>query len=203
MKDLTEFLHSGVLELYILGLASVEENQLVHQMIRRYPEIESEIDASIESLLSYSKLKVPRPRTDIKAMLMGTIDYTERLINGEAPSFPKALNAHSKIEDYAEWLNRKDLDLSQSTEEIELKIIGSEPEKTTAIVTIKTETPYEIHDKEIEKFLIVEGSCNIVTDEKIYTLVAGDYYEVPLHLGHVVKVTSKIPCKVILQRVAA
>lgn len=203
MENLKEILESGILELYVLGLTSEEENSTILKMAKLHPELNLEIDTITETLVTYARENVAAPKKDIKALLMGTIDYTERLTNGEAPSFPPELSEHSSSADYAKWLDREDLDISDSTDDIALKIIGSEAGKMTAIVMLKTETPYEIHEHEIEKFLILEGTCDIITDTKIYSLVPGDYFAVPLDLGHVVKVTSEIPCKIILQRVAA
>ena len=134
---------------------------------------------------------------------MATIDYTERLKSGESPSFPPVLNENSKIEDYHEWLSREDMIAASEFEEIYAKIIGYTPKVTSAIVWIKNMTPEEVHNDEHEKFLIVEGTCDITVGEKIHQLKAGDYFAIPLHENHQVKVTSAIPCKVILQRVAA
>jgi quercetin dioxygenase-like cupin family protein len=40
-------------------------------------------------------------------------------------------------------------------------------------------------------------------EDEVNQLVPGDYFAIPLHKKHLVKVTSSITCKVILQRVAA
>ena len=63
--------------------------------------------------------------------------------------------------------------------------------------------PEEIHTNEFERFLIVEGSCDIQIGETVHQLQAGDFLSIPLFENHFVTVTSSIPCKVILQRVAA
>jgi mannose-6-phosphate isomerase-like protein (cupin superfamily) len=60
-----------------------------------------------------------------------------------------------------------------------------------------------VHDNEFEKFLILEGSCTITIEEEAHHLVPGDYLAIPLHKSHQVTITSEIPCKIILQRVAA
>ena len=60
--------------------------------------------------------------------------------------------------------------------------------------------PQEVHDHELEKFLIVEGSCSITIEEKIHHLSAGENLTIPLHKKNHLTVTSDIPCKVILQR---
>ncbi len=203
MKNVNKYIESGILEMYVLGLTSVEENQEVEEMVTMYPEISEKIDSISKTLIRYSENKASKPGPTVKPLIMATIDYTERIKNGEEPSDPPLLNEKSLISDYSMWLNREDMRLERETEDIDLKLIGYKPGLTSAILWIKESTPYEIHDNEIEKFLIVEGTCDIVTDEKVYSLVPGDYYSVPLHMGHVVKVTSKVACKVILQRLAA
>ena len=87
--------------------------------------------------------------------------------------------------------------------DIHARIIGNTAEVTTAIVWIKDMAPPETHTNEIEKFLIVEGSCEIIVEKEVYQLVSGDFFAIPLYKSHMVKVTSDIPCKIILQRVAA
>ena len=83
------------------------------------------------------------------------------------------------------------------------KIIGHTPEMITAIVWIKKMAPQEVHHNEIERFLIIEGSCDIFIEDEVYQLKAGDMLSIPLHKPHSLQVTSAIPCKVILQRIAA
>ena len=64
-------------------------------------------------------------------------------------------------------------------------------------------SPIEVHTNELESFLILEGTCDITIGEEVHHLVTGDFISIPLHIGHSLIVTSNIPCKVILQRVAA
>ena len=92
---------------------------------------------------------------------------------------------------------------SPGTDDLFAKIIGYSAGAITAIVWIKKYAPQEVHDKEYERFLIVEGTCNIVVGDEVNQLVPGDYFAIPLFENHFVEVTSSIPCKVILQRVAA
>jgi len=203
MKDINEYINSGILEMYVLGLTSPEENKEVEKLSRSHPEVREEIDSISKALITYSEESSPKIDPTIKPLMLATIDYMERIKNGEERSIPPVLNKDSKISDYAKWLNRKDLDLNEELEDFAAKLIGYQPGAMTAIVWIKESTPYEKHDDEFEKFLIVEGTCDIITDTHTLSLVPGDYYSLPLNLGHVVKVTSKIPCKVILQRIAA
>ncbi|MDB5012510.1 MAG: hypothetical protein JWQ25_712 [Daejeonella sp.] len=101
------------------------------------------------------------------------------------------------------WLNRKDMLLPDDAADVYAKIIGNVPDVITAIVWLKDLAPQEAHHTEYERFLIVEGSCEINIANEIYSLSVGDFLEIPLFKHHHVIVTSEMPCKIILQRVAA
>jgi mannose-6-phosphate isomerase-like protein (cupin superfamily) len=203
MKNLDSFLESGILEMYVLGLASDEELKEVVEMAAIYTEVRKELDAITATLKVYAESKANVLNGTIKPMLLASIDYEERLKSGEQPTFPAILNNDSKISDYNEWLNRPDMVKQADFNGMYVKIIGYTPEASTAIVWLQDETPYEVHTDEHEKFLILEGTCDIDIDGTIHSMVPGNYLSIPLHAGHVVKVTSQTPCKLILQRVAA
>jgi mannose-6-phosphate isomerase-like protein (cupin superfamily) len=203
MRNVEEYIKSGILEMYVLGFTSEKENREIEEMSALHSEIRNEIDEISDALLMYSEDTAPGVNRTIKPMVMAVIDYTERLKKGEIPSIPPLLNKDSKPGEYEEWLKRRDMVLPADFNDIHAKLIGHVKGAMTAIVWIKESTPYEVHDQEYERFLIVEGTCDIIIDEKPYSLVPGDYMQIPLHAGHLVKVTSEVPCKVILQRVAA
>jgi mannose-6-phosphate isomerase-like protein (cupin superfamily) len=197
------FIASGILEMYVLGNLSADELQQVEQMALLHPQVAAEIEIIATSLQIYARLNAVEPASTVKPFLLATIDYSERMRNGEAISFPPLLTENSVIEDYAPWLNRKDIQVPENLDDVYAKIIGYTPQMTTAIVWIKEMAPQEMHDNEIEKFLVIEGTCNIIIEDAVHQLKAGDMLSIPLYKNHLVKVTSSIPCKVILQRVAA
>lgn len=203
MKSAEDYIKSGILELYVLGLTSDEENLEIAKLADSNAEVQNEINAITNALIQHAEKDAKAIDPTIKPMLLATMDYTKRLEAGEAPTHPAILNGNSKVLDYERWLSREDMVAPADYDDLFVKIIGYDAKATTAIVWIKEGTPYETHKNEYEKFLIVEGSCDIVTDTKVYSLLPGDYLSIPLHVGHEVKITSKIPCKVILQRVAA
>jgi mannose-6-phosphate isomerase-like protein (cupin superfamily) len=203
MSSVKDYIASGLLEMYVLGNASPLQMQEAEQMALLHPEVAKEIAIIEDSLLLYAQANAVAPNPIIKPFLLATIDYSERMKNGEAMSFPPMLNENSAIGDFANWLQREDMAAPEQLEDVYAKIIGYTKEMTTAIVWIKEMAPQEVHDDEIEKFLIVEGSCDITIGEEVHQLAAGDMLSIPLYKNHFVKVTSAIPCKVILQRVAA
>jgi mannose-6-phosphate isomerase-like protein (cupin superfamily) len=203
MNTIDKYINSGALELYVLGMLTEEEACDITLLAKQHIEIQNEIDAITTALQLHTLNIATEPSPTIKPFVMGIIDYTERLKNGEQPTYPPLLHAESTINDYAQWLQRPDMIMPEDMDAIHAKIIGFTPEATTIITWLRYGAPLEIHDNEYERFLIVEGTCDISIGDTIHSLKAGDYLPIPLYIGHSVKVTSNTPCKVILQRVAA
>lgn len=203
MENIKTFVNSGILETYVLGNSSSEEVALVKEMAARYNEVREELDAIYEAIQLYASANSIAPDPIIKPFLLATIDYSERLKNGEVPSFPPHLNVNTTVVDFAEWINRSDMVVPENFEDVYAKIIGYTPQLTTAIVWLKDIAPQEVHHDEYEKFFILEGTCELTINKKVFNLNPGDYLAIPLHANHSVRVTSLVPCKAILQRAAA
>lgn len=197
-----DFIDSGILELYVLNETSAEETSEVEKMIAGYPEIQTEINEIHKALENYAKANAIKPNDTIKPFLMAVIDYSDRMAMGETPSFPPVLNEKSKVNEYAEWLNRADMQIAENFTDIHAKIISYTPEIVIALVWIKDISLQEVHHNEFESFLIVEGTCTITIEKDVHKLFPGDFLSIPLYKTHSVEVTSAFPCKVILQRVA-
>jgi mannose-6-phosphate isomerase-like protein (cupin superfamily) len=203
MKNVQDYIDSGILELYVLGVTNEEENREIAKMALSYLEVREEIENISTALEEYANQNALTPDPTIKPFLFASIDYTQRLKNGEQASFPPVLNENSRISDYNLWIDRNDIKLPENFKDFHAQIIGYTPEMTTAIIWIKDMAPQEMHKHEFEKFLILEGTCDITIEDKIHSLKAGDYLSIPLYKNHDVKITSLIPCKAILQRIAA
>ena len=203
MKDLKEYIASGIVERYVFEMALPEEISEIEALAKQHAEIQAAI-TNFCLLVEHNALaNAINPPEVIKPELMATIDYMERLSNGEPMTFPPILSEKSKIDDFSEWLNRPDMKPSPNSANIELKIIGHIPTCTTAIVWVKERTPEEVHTTEYESFFIIEGTCTIHFASNTYNLGPGDYLKIPLFQKHHIVVTSTMPCKVILQRLAA
>ena len=203
MNTVNDYINSGILELYVLGMASDEEVSQVNEMASRHEEIRLEIEEITKALEIDAAKTLLEPSETIKPYLLAVVDYTERLKSGEPMTFPPLLTKESKVIEFEEWTSRADMVMPEDCDNMFAKLIGYTPKVSTAISWIKTHTPFEIHTNEYERFLILEGSCDITIGKEIYQLTAGDFITIPLHIGHSLVVTSKVPCKVILQRVAA
>ena len=203
MRNLKKYIDSGIVERYVLGITLPDETVEIEAMSIEHKEVAvaiSEFGLLVEENALHNAIAPP---SIIKPELMATIDYMERLQNGEVMTFPPLLNEHSQIKDFSEWLDRDDMRPSADFNEIEVKLIGYTPTCSTAIAWVRQLTPEEVHKQEFERFLIVEGTCTIHVASKTYDLIPGNYLQIPLFEKHHVVVTSSMPCKVILQRVAA
>lgn len=203
MKDLKTYIKSGIIEAYALGLASADEQKELEELSIAHQEIVDALEAFSLLIERRAFENAVSPPITVKPMVLATVDYMDRLKNGEAITFPPLLNEQSTFNDYADWLTRPDMVLSPDCKDIQVKIIGSTPQVTTAIVWIKESAPGEVHHDEFERFLIIEGSCTITIGETDHPLSAGNFLSIPLFVSHHVVVTSNIACKVILQRIAA
>lgn len=203
MDTIEKYINSGILELYVLGLTSDDENIEISNLAEIHTEIKNEIEEIEFALNSYAEKSCPEISPATKEWIMTTINYTERLQNGEEMAYPPMLNKNSKIEDFDIWLKRDNMQAPEDYEALHAKIIAATPEAKTLIVWLKYGAPPEEHTNEMEHFLIVEGTCDITIGNKVHHLVPGNYLSIPLFVDHDVKVTSLTPCKVILQRVAA
>jgi len=201
MMSLENIRNEGLLERYVIGDLSVQEVDIVERALREIPALKEELQEIEQAFTLYAHANAIEPDPTTKPFLMTFLNYTERLKAGEAATFPPALNENTKVDDYKQWLDRPDLQEPKAYESMHGFIIGHTEERTNLIVWLKHGAPDETHTDELEKFFIVEGTCNIVLDDKeVHPLKPGDYFAIPLHISHRVEVTSNIPCKVILER---
>ncbi|MES2565824.1 MAG: cupin domain-containing protein [Bacteroidota bacterium] len=198
-----EYIKSGIVEMYVLGMTNAEETAEVNRMAETYAEIRQEIKEITNALQIDAERNDARPSETLKPFIMAIVDYSERLKAGEPVTNPPLLTETSSMQDYLEWTSRPDMVLPDDFENLHAKIIGHNAEAITAISWVKSYSPPEVHTNELERFLILEGSCDITIGDKKHSLVAGDFLAIPLHVVHSLVVTSDIPCKVILQRQAA
>ncbi|TDO19089.1 cupin domain-containing protein [Pedobacter duraquae] len=201
--DHEAFIDSGVLELYVYGIASDDEVKAVHAALKLSGHVREAlllIELVAEEL---AQLDAVAPDPIIKPFLLSTIDLQDRMMAGEVLLDAPLLNERSVASDFSVWLDRGDIVPPAEIDGIFAKIISANATAMTAIVWITEMAPQEVHHDQYERFLILEGTCDIVVEENIYPLQAGNFFQIPLHKSHEVIITSEIPCKVILQRVAA
>lgn len=85
--EINEIISSGLLELYVAGLASEEESRRVEQWAAQYPAVKDELAAIETALESYATANATQPAPGVKERLMAEISsgsITEKAVNGAA-----------------------------------------------------------------------------------------------------------------------
>ena len=202
MDNIQKIIESGILDLYVLNSVTSEEKIEVERLEATYPQIRMEIELIRSSLEGLIETGNSVPGLTVKPLIFAGIDFRERMRGGENLIETPVLNENSKVSDFDQWLMREDMQLPDDFKDYYIKVLYFSPGIICSLVWIKYEAPYEIHHDQHEKFLILEGSCEIMYDDQVKKFSAGDYFQVPLHVNHRVVITSAIPCKAILQRIA-
>ncbi len=74
--DITEQISSGLLESYVFGLSSEEENRQIGNLIHQNAKIKEEIVAIEDALIFYASQQVKSPPATIKDTLISQINYS-------------------------------------------------------------------------------------------------------------------------------
>lgn len=192
---------SGKLEAFVLGTLPADERFVILKAIANHPAVRDEI-ARLETALERSS----QGASDVGKRGLKT-GIMERLKadawHQDEPGTPPILHAGSSRSDFAQWLDMPDMAPPPDFSDPFFIPIGQTPKALTAIVWMRKGSPKEVHTDVIEKFLVIEGTCEIRTAATTTRLGPGSVHSIPLHVVHEVVVTSAVPCKVIVQRVAA
>ena len=81
-----DIISSGLLELYALGLTSIEEARQVEEWINQYPEIKQELDAIEVSLENYAQANAIEPSSSVKDKIFSQITKDEQKDKNNIPS---------------------------------------------------------------------------------------------------------------------
>ncbi len=89
--DKQQFLASGLLEQYVLGLTDQEESVVVEKWLRKYPDLQKEVDAMHEALEQYSLAQGIKPPSGLRSKIMRDIEAngTDQLLQVEPKTFPR------------------------------------------------------------------------------------------------------------------
>jgi mannose-6-phosphate isomerase-like protein (cupin superfamily) len=202
MEDLSTYLESGILELYVAGSLPLEAALEVENLAVHHPEIQAEIVALQLAVERIWDIQPRTPRPELKARIFEEIAAlaAPRAFD---PARPPVLHAGAVGEDYRFWLELEGIAPPATYDNLFYIPVAMNEDGLTAVVWINGRVVEEMHDQAIEKFLVLEGSCKIDIEGDVHYLKAGDYLAIPKFRAHVVDVTSDIPCKLIVQRIAA
>lgn len=196
-----EVIDSGLLEEYVLGTLRSDLVGMVRDAIATDPMVRAEVHQLELALEQMAQARAVDPPADVRSNILSSADglLADRLISDRPP----ILHPASKAADYARWIDQPQMVEDPANEDTFFVPFAMNEEALTALVWMRKGAAVETHTDCIEKFLILEGTCNIIIGDTVNPMRAGDYMRIPMHVPHSVVVTSDITCRIIVQRVAA
>lgn len=200
-NEAQQLIASGKLKAFLLGTLPVGELAAIIKASADHPEVREEL-LRLEGMLERSSQGVvPVDKPEVKSRIMERLRLDDW--HQDEPGSPPILHAASSRSDYAAWLDLPTMVPPAEYDDPFFIPIGQTTQALTAIVWMRKGSPEEVHTDVVEKFLVIEGCCEIRTADTTTRLGPGSVHSIPLHVVHEVVVISDVPCKVIVQRVAA
>jgi mannose-6-phosphate isomerase-like protein (cupin superfamily) len=197
--NVREYIESGVLQNYCLGLLSEHERVVVEETCVQYPAIQKELIIIQEALEHYSESVAIPPIEELQQEIWHVLEN----INKERHTDLTDLPVINKYSDYQHW--RRIIqplipdEVNGDTEKIQML---RHDDKITQVFFISSKAiPDETHEHEQESFIVLEGECECCIDDKIIRLGPGGFIEIPMYTHHDVKAITPYVIA-IMQRIA-
>jgi len=187
--NVKDYIESGVLELYCMGLLNEEEQAFVSQMSFLYPEVSEELSVValfMERLYESGAVDVIDP--DLKEKVLKSLDFSS--VNGLDPDNLPVIDQDT---DYRLWLNSfRHLIPAEPTRDMMMKSLRKDNKVIQTLIVTKIDVPEEVHTDVNESFLILYGECECTLGDHVFKAGPGSFVAMPLHVKHNVRVLSPV-----------
>jgi len=197
--EIKEFISSGLIEVYCLGMASDEEKLLVERFASRHAEVRREIKEVSDALLSLERSESISPPEALRDKILSQINFLEM-----QQSFPPRITLHSTTDEWLRYLSGNNISAPVDYEQIHLQDLpGNEYQTTYVVWAKKGAVVEESHADEEEFLLMLRGNCSVIINGKTGYYKEGDIVFIPKGAVHRAEVLSDEPMLIIGQRIAA
>ena len=186
--NLTPYINSGILELYVLDELSAKERKGVERMVKLYPLLKDELAAIENALEKHALNNAVKPSERLALSIVSVVDNLEKERLLDIENLP-IINPFSN---YKNWLPLAQEYLNITlTDGIFSKVLQQSDKITQVLVVSEIDIPEEIHEGEHESFLILDGRCECIINGNSHLMGPGDFMAIPLLEPHDVKLKSK------------
>ncbi len=196
--NVKDFIASGIIETFCLGFSSAEENELVERMAGAHPEVQQEINevrSSLEKILKSSEIK---PASSIKTAVMNSIYSQQAAVQ---PVFVPLMNTLPNFETIQASVIANKLQWpTEDFENMHVQELPSTLEIINFAVWVKKGHDEEMHTDRIEYIAVLDGSCEMVMENKRTAYSKGDIISIPINVPHYAVITSAKPMFALVQR---
>lgn len=192
-----EYIESGIIEDYCLGLLKPAEMQAVANNAEEHEEIRKAIATYEDALVKYAAALAVEKPAGLKRKVFELIDNLEEEAAISADNIP-LINKYSNADI---WRNFVRPHLSEKL--TRPFIVHDLPAKNGVeqfVFWTHQDLPHETHDDEQETILLLEGRCRCFINDEVIELNPGDFLSIPLHAEHNVEILDG-PVLAVIQRV--
>ncbi|MFC4210883.1 cupin domain-containing protein [Pedobacter lithocola] len=193
-----DILESGLLELYVLNLLEGDELSQVENLRLTSSAVRDEIN-KIELFFEQDALQHSvSVSTEIDAQMLKLFNQLNSKTDLDISNLPLI----DEDTNYQNWLSLiENLIPRNGVDGTFTHLLTANDKVMQMLVVSEIDIKEEIHENELESFLILEGTCICTIDNSDFNMAAGDYMSIPLHKSHTVKITSP-SVTAILQHIA-
>ena len=184
--DIKNYIAEGNLEQYCFELANPALAQEIAALLLAHPEVNQELGDIEQTLEQLAKAHTVEPDARLKNRVLAALNFFDEEIL-DIDHLPPT----SKYASYIQWLNAVEHLIPQEPfEDFFIQVLQHNESIAQMLVVTKLNVPEEIHENEIESFFILKGQCACTVGNEVFTLNAGDFLEIPLHITHDIQILS-------------
>jgi quercetin dioxygenase-like cupin family protein len=200
--EIKDFITSGIIEIYCMGLSSDEEKKEVEKLASENKEVRDEIASVNEALRLYALAVSKSPSASLKNKIMSAIMSAEK--DEKNFQLPPRITLASTINEWLIYISNNNISSPENYGEVHvLDLPGNETQVTYIAWARKGAVVEESHDTEDEYLLMLKGNCAVTIDGKTGYYKEGDVIYIPKNTVHRAESLSDEPMILIGQRVAA
>jgi len=182
-----DYIASGILEEYCLGLLNADEQDVVLQMCSLFPQVKKELTAIEHTMEKMAAGKAVNPGAGMRQKILDSLGFHEPAVVLDLDNLPVT----DKNSNHLSWLTALEhLIPAEPSEDFFCHVLRDEDKFAQMLVVSKIDVLPETHDNMMESFLILKGECKCRIDNNIFMLGPGDFLEVPIGQQHDVKILS-------------
>ncbi|MFK8006470.1 MAG: cupin domain-containing protein [Saprospiraceae bacterium] len=205
MFTVEDYLNSGIIERYCLGLTNSQEGEKLLKLVEQYDEIAINLKEAQEQFNTFhKKFDKVAPLQSLEIIKQSIIEnkrWEDAELLGEDKMLKEfiSISKHSDIKLIKKLI--KDIHLPTEYDNIFAKPLYKGKGKELFLFFVKKIVPMEEHPEVDESFLILEGTADCYIDDQVFNMEKGDFMQIPIHSKHKVIVTSSTPGIAIRSRV--
>lgn len=194
--NIQEYISSGVLELYGLGVLSAAEEAEVEKMLQ-HAEVQAEWQRIQSALEALSMHMAVQPPAELKSRTELALYKSQA---GAGKPYPPLVEPGCSFDEIEAWVKARQAEVPVSYDNVHLQELNSTDRVLNLLAYVKHGHEPEIHDDYYEYIVVLEGSCTMDFEGEIRTYKKGDIIDIPLSVLHTATVTSAGPMQALVQR---